>query len=133
MPVWAHDDPRFQRTLQKMRAMSPESKAIFNSAAAAESFAGKEAAKQLRLLQMGNDLRNRRRRFNINMDYKKGASHLRDRALSHTKRQAKFENILGALNVGATGLLSHMKNKQNLRQARRTNELFERLLSRRSN
>ncbi len=151
MPRWAQDDPKFQRTLQKMAAMSPESKAIFNASAAEGAWAVTDAAKNLRLMQISNDLKNRKKSFEINMDYKRagldykkkklsnlfayqqGQQHLTDKALRSQKRQDKYGNILGVLNLGVTGVLGSLKNKQNLRQANRTNNLLERILNNKSN
>ncbi len=128
---WAQDDPKFQRQLQKMAAMGPESKAIFNAGAAEEAWASTNAAKNLRLMQIGNDLKNRKKSFQINMNYKRRNQQLREKAFGHQKRQDRYGTILGALNLGVTGATSYMKNKSSLRQAKRTNDLYERLLSRR--
>lgn len=127
---WAQDDPKFQRTLQKLAAMSPSSKAIFNSAVAEEAWAATNAAKKLRLMQIGNDLKNRKKSFQINMNYKRGMQHLSDKALGYRKRQDKYGTALGLLNLGTTGLLSSMRNKAARRQADRTNMLLERLINR---
>ena len=124
---WAQDDPRFQRTLQKLRAMTPESKAIFDAGSAEAAWAKTNAAKRLRLMQIGNELRNRERRFNITMDYQRGLAQQRKKAFRGRKRQERFANILGAAGVGISGLLSHKRNILNLRQARRTQQLLERI------
>lgn len=140
---WAQDDPRFQRTLQKMRAMSPESRAIFNAGAAEEAWAATDAAKSLRLMQIGNELQNQKRSFQINMDYRRGQQDLRRQELAqsaHQSRRARHDRsrenrwgmIMGATNLGTTALLSRMRNRSAQREAADT-RAFRRSLLNQSN
>jgi Mg2+/Co2+ transporter CorB len=126
---WAHDDPKFQRTLQKVAAQSPETGVLNESIAAEEIWAKKNAARNFRLMRIGNELKNRERSFQINMDYKRGQLSQSKSALRHGKRQATAGNILSLLGVGVSGLMTHRANKRNLAQTRRTNRILDKIES----
>ena len=53
-------DPRLQRSKQKMAALGSDSKAIFNTAAATADFAEREAIKQLKLQSIGREVKSRK-------------------------------------------------------------------------
>ena len=106
-------DPRLQRTRQKIAALGPESRAIMNTATETAAFAKTQGARDLELMRIGTSLQNKRNALDIQRRQFSNlqASRASDLALqgrkfglqkeeySDAKRQGKIALMLGGASI----------------------------------
>jgi hypothetical protein len=134
-------DPRLQRQKQKLAALGPESRAILNTAAATSEFAGNEAMKELKLMNIGNvlkgkrqaldidrrDFRNTQTRRRIQMDDAIAAHQLANRQYRFDKDQGRKAMILNVLGLIPRSYMGYQAYKQSGQTAEDLIELASRV------
>jgi hypothetical protein len=115
-------DPRLQRSRQKMASLGPESRAIFNNASNTANFADTEGGRQLKLMQIGSRLQARknaldinRRNFQNTKDRRAADSRVQNRKFSLQKGEykdaKKQSRISMALGLGSLIPKAYMANQ----------------------
>jgi len=104
-------DPRLQRARQKIAAMNPAQRAIFNASTATASFASNEMAKDLQLTRIGNRLTSRRESFNLRNKIRKRDLSLSKKRYNFEKKQGKTATAISGLGILPTGYLSYKAYK----------------------
>lgn len=141
------DNPRYQRALQKLQRMSPDQRAIVDTAMLDESFGDAETRKMITSLQRGSEKKYRTKRLELS-GRAQTASHdiqkqeldlsrqglaertrsstamqnLRRKSFEYDKSQLPISTALGVANVGLSGYTGYqdMKRKQSMADIYRT-------------
>lgn len=91
-------DPRLQRSRQKMAALGPDSGAIFDNWSASSDFAERDAIKNLRLLRTGHRLKTQRENFKLRQQERMDQLNLAKDRFDFDRRQG----IIGSAIAGAS-------------------------------
>jgi len=102
-----------------MAALGPESKAIFDTAAATSKFADNEAMKRLSLLRAGNRVKNQKsalqaRRDRFNVQHKNRVKNLKldKRSFAFDKKQGKRAALISGLSLIPKAYLGYKSYQQ---------------------
>jgi hypothetical protein len=105
-------DPRLQRQRQKMAALGPESGALFDTAAATSQFAGNRAMQKLLLMRIGNQLKDRRRNFDLRQKERINQLNFAKDQFDFEKRQGRIAATISGLGLIPKSYLSYKAYKQ---------------------
>lgn len=100
-------DPRLQRTRQKMAALSPESAALFDNAAATGDFAKNDMMRQLALMRTSHALKSRQENFANRQRERMGQLNLAKDKFDFEKSQGRTGAIISALGLIPQGYMGY--------------------------
>jgi len=120
-------DPRLQRTRQKMAALSPESGALFDNAAATGQFAKNDMMKQLALMRTGHALKTRRQNFQLRQQERYDRLNLAKDKFKFGKRQGKIATAISALGIIPKAYMGYQAYKQSGKSAEDVMKLAQRI------
>ena len=105
-------DPKYQRSIQRLKRMSPEQRAIFNTMALDKSFASEEMRGKIKAMQSAADKEARKSSLELGKGYLK----IQKREVEFAKKQEPLNTILALTEAGIgvyTGY-TQMKTSQEL-------------------
>lgn len=106
-----YDDPRRQRLIRKVMNMSPEQRAVINTAALGRMFAQEDAHKMLQVM----DLAQRRREFEARHQLAQKGFGLEEKGYKFAKKERGTANIFAGLGGGlgaATGWMDLVEKQK---------------------
>lgn len=99
MRSWANN-PRYQRSMQKIAALRPEHRAILQTVTADPQFADERMRKSIQSMITKTGNVNRERNFGLTKRITEGRNAMNRRNLSYNKGQNKHALALGVANLG---------------------------------
>lgn len=115
------DNPKYQRLLQRMQAMTPYQRAILDTAVLDENFADQDMKKYIQSMQAGQAKKNQEAQISLGeqrLELNKKAQAdryalgqqqlgLRQDAMDYASSQAKQDSLLGLADIGVSGLIGY--------------------------
>ena len=107
-------DPRYQRAIQRLRRMSPDQRAVFNTMALDESFASDEMRKKLQSMQLAADKEARE----TSVELGKRSLGLQKREIKFAKKQEPIATTLAIAEAGMDVYKGYQERKSSQELAR---------------
>ena len=108
-------NPRYQRAIQRLRRLSPDQRAVFDTLALDESFADEAMRKRLRSMQLATQKEGRAK----SLEFGERGLKLKEREFAFEKKQIGPATVLGAAEAGL-GVYAGIQERKTAKETARS-------------